>query len=112
MRHPRARLFLFVFAHLLVSGLTAFAFMRAFGHRKFAVVMHVIVLAGWDVLLLLFLGALVAYAPPRRTAWVTRACAWLPAATFTLQIYLYALNVISNAFWGRNITLRLLAAFA
>jgi hypothetical protein len=112
MRHPRARLFRFVFAHLLVSGLIALAFLRAFGHRKFAVIMHVTVLAGWDTLLLLVLGSLVAYTPPRRAAWARRACAWLPAATFTFQIYLYALNAIGNTFFGRNITFRLVAAFA
>ncbi len=40
------------------------------------------------------------------------ACRLLPAATFACQIYLYALNFVSNVFWGRNITGHLVAAFA
>ena len=34
------------------------------------------------------------------------------AVTCALQIYLYALNVISNVSWGRNMTGRLVVAFA
>jgi arylsulfatase A-like enzyme len=67
------------------------------------------VLVEWDALLLLLLGTLVAVQPRRRTVW---ACRLLPAATLTCQILLYALNVVSNVFWGRNITGHLVAAFA
>src|SRR5713101_3543064 len=35
----------------------------------------------------------------------------LLAATCTLQIYLYALNAISNVSWGRNITGHIVIAF-
>ena len=103
------RAVLLVAVHLLLSGTVAAAFVRQFAHGWPAIVTHVVVLAEWDALLLVGLGALVALQPRRRISW---ACRLLPAATFTCQIYLYALNIVSNVFWGRNITGHLVAAFA
>ena len=69
-----------------------------------------LVVAEWDALVLVALGLLVALLPQRRR-WTRVACRLLPAATFTFQIYLYALNVVSNQFWGRNITGQLVVSF-
>ena len=105
----RLRVVLLVGLHLLISGLVAAAFVWQFGHGWRAAATHIVVLAEWDALLLAVLGAFVALQPRHRTRW---ACRLLPAATFTCQVYLYALNTVSNAFWGRNITGHLVAAFA
>ena len=104
----RQRPAIFVGIHLLISGVVAAAFVRQFSQGWRAIAAHILVLAEWDVLLLVVLGTLVAF-QPRRTGW---ACRLLPAATFACQIYLYALNFVSNVFWGRNITGHLVAAFA
>jgi len=103
---------LFVPIHLLLSGAVALTFMHYFGHHKLAVLMHIIVVAEWDAFLLLVLGGLVVLLPARRVGWARIACAGFPAATLTLQLYLYCLNVISNSFWGRNISSDLVVAFA
>jgi peptidoglycan/LPS O-acetylase OafA/YrhL len=103
---------LLVSTHLLLSGAVAAAFAGYFNHNRFAVATHVGILAEWDALALLALGALVAFLPGRRIGWARFASRFLPAATFTLQIYLYALNIVSNSFWGRNITSHLIVAFA
>ncbi len=110
--HPRLRVGLFVCIHLLVSAAAAAAFVLYFGHRWFAVAAHVAVLAEWDALILIVLATAVAFLRPRRAEWTLAACRFLPAATFTLQIYLYGLNVVSNAFWSRNVSGHLVAAFA
>jgi len=110
--HRRLRAALFVGIHLLFSGAAAAAFAREFGQPRFAIATHVLVLAEWDALALLALGMLVAFLPQRRIRWARFACRLLPAATFTFQIYLYALNIVSNTFWGRNITGQLVVAFA
>jgi hypothetical protein len=99
-----------VFIHLLLSALTAAAFAGRFGQSWLAVPAHVLVVAPWDALCLAVIATLVASQPRRRfSAW---ACRLLPAATFTCQMYLYALNAVSNMFWGRNITGHLVSAFA
>ncbi len=108
VRH-RLRAVLLVGVHLLLSGVVAAAFVRQFGQGWRAIAAHSVVLAEWDALLLVVLGTLVAFQPRHRTRW---ACRLLPAATFACQIYLYALNSVSNIFWGRNITGHLVAAFA
>jgi arylsulfatase A-like enzyme len=101
----------FVGIHLLLSGAVAAAFVREFGHRWFAVATHVLVLAEWDALVLLTLGLIVAFTRQHRIRWARAACALLFAATFTFQVYLYALDAVSNAFWGRNITGQLVVSF-
>jgi len=99
----------FVVAHLLLSGAAATAFVRQFSQGWRATASHLLVLAEWDAVLLLVLGLVVAFQPRHRARW---ACRLLPAATVTCQIYLYALNIVSNMSWGRNITGHLVAAFA
>jgi len=48
----------------------------------------------------------------RAAAWAGAVFRLLLAVTCTAQVYLYALNVISNLSWGRNMTARLVTAFA
>src|SRR5665213_609000 len=108
-RHLGAALFIGI--HLLTSGVVATAFARQFGQRWLAVPAHVLVVAEWDALLLLVLATLIAFLPERGLIWARVACRVLPAATFTFQIYLYALDAVSNAFWGRNITGHLVVSF-
>ncbi|MES1256195.1 MAG: sulfatase [Acidobacteriota bacterium] len=95
-------------AHLLLSGTAAGWFAWHFAQGWPAATAHVAVLAAWDVLLLVLLAAVTAVQP----AWSLWACRLLPAATFVCQMFLYALNAISNVFWGRNITGHLVVAFA
>ena len=44
--------------------------------------------------------------------WPAVTYRFLLAVTCTLQVYLYALNVVSNLSWGRNMTAHLVSAFA
>ena len=98
--------------HLLLTGAVAGAFALAFGRSWHPVAGHVVLLAGWDLLLLGLLGTIVAVAPVRGRRWTRVACAVLPALTVTTQIYLYTLNLVSNLSWGRNISGHLVASFA
>ena len=98
--------------HLLLSGAVAAGFVVAFGQRWISVASHVLVVAEWDAVVLLTLGLLVAFLPRRRQRWARLACRLLPAATLAFQIYLYALDIVSNMFWGRDITVQLVSAFA
>ena len=97
--------------HLLLTGAVAGAFARAFGHSWHPVAGHVVLLAGWDLVLLGLLGTLVAVAPVSGRRWTRLACAVLPAVTVATQIYLYTLNLVSNLSWGRNISGHLVASF-
>ena len=108
----RLRAGLLVCVHLLLSAAAAAAFALYFGHTGLSIAAHVVVLAEWDALMLLVLGTAVAVLRLGRIDWALLACRLLPAVAFALQIYLYALNVVSNAFWSRNITGHLVAAFA
>jgi glucan phosphoethanolaminetransferase (alkaline phosphatase superfamily) len=90
---------LLVGVHLLLSAAVEAAFVWKFGHNPRAIASHVLLLAEWDL-------ALVALF---RSGLKLRL---LFAVTCTLQIYLYALNLVSNLSWGRNITGHLVAAFA
>jgi glucan phosphoethanolaminetransferase (alkaline phosphatase superfamily) len=82
--------------HLGVSALVACGFAWHFGHNPRAIASHLLLVAEWDLLLLAM--------PPA----VSR---WLLTATASLQVYLYALDAISKASWGRNVTAHLVAAF-
>ena len=94
---------LFVGAHLLVTALVAAAFASAFGTGARAAAAHVALVAEWDLALLALVCALRL---PRLTFRI------LLAITCTLQIYLYALNIVSNESWDRNMTAHLVSAFA
>jgi glucan phosphoethanolaminetransferase (alkaline phosphatase superfamily) len=97
--------------HLFASAAAASAIAWSFGQSPRAVAAHVALVAEWDLLLVMLAQSLAAIAPPRSA---------LPRVTFrvlfgltcTAQVYLYALDAVSNASWGRNITARIVAAFA
>lgn len=97
--------------HLLLTGAVAGAFALAFGRSWHPVAGHVVLLGGWDLVLLGLLGTLVAVAPASGRRWTRVACAVLPALTVATQIYLYTLNLVSNLSWGRNISGHLVASF-
>ena len=98
--------------HLLVSAAAAGAFAWEFEHSPRAIAAHLLLLAEWDLLLLTVLGALVALSSHSHARWPRLTFRALMTATCTLQIYLYALNLVSNLSWGRNMTGHLVAAFA
>src|SRR5437870_8542640 len=98
---------MFIGLHLLISAAAASAFAWRFGQNPRSVVAHILLLAEWDMTLAAVTGALVAFGSHPR--WPGRAYRFLMAVTFTLQVYLYALNVVSNLSWGRNISGHLVA---
>jgi glucan phosphoethanolaminetransferase (alkaline phosphatase superfamily) len=105
VRHRDQRLLTFAVLHLLASaGIIAF-FAWRFSHNPLAATSHVLLLAEWDL-------ALVAFVAISRSRWPLIAYTAVMALTCTLQVYLYTLDAVSNVSWGRNITARLVAAFA
>lgn len=104
-------LFLAPAVHLLLSGAVAGVFAVALGRSWHPVAGHVLLLAGWDLVVLGLLGTIVAVAPVSGRRWTRLACAVLPALTVVTQIYLYTLNLVSNLSWGRNISGHLVASF-
>src|SRR6185436_13307636 len=100
---------LWIAGHLLLSAAAASAFAWAFGQSPRVVAAHVLLIAEWDLALfaaVVAVGAFVRTSPPsaRRTRWPRLAVRLLLAVTCTLQVYLYALNLVSNLSWGRNMT--------
>jgi glucan phosphoethanolaminetransferase (alkaline phosphatase superfamily) len=103
------RLLTLVTLHLLVTaGVSAF-FAWRFSHNPLAAAAHVLLFAEWDLALVALLRASVALS---QTRWPVVAYRALMTLTCTLQVYLYTLDVVSNLSWGRNITGRLVTAFA
>jgi glucan phosphoethanolaminetransferase (alkaline phosphatase superfamily) len=96
--------------HLLVSAGMSSLFAWRFSYNAQAVAGHAVILAGWSLTLAIACGAFVAVRTNAR--WPLRAYRLLLTLTWTAQIFLYALNLISNLSWGRNITSRLVTAFA
>jgi hypothetical protein len=112
------RLPLLIGLHLVLSAAVEALFARQFGHSPRVIATHLLLVAQWDLALLFIVRATASFVPSalRRTG---RAGAWpgvtyrlLLAVTCTLQVYLYALNVVSNTSWGRNMTGHLVVAFA
>jgi glucan phosphoethanolaminetransferase (alkaline phosphatase superfamily) len=99
---PRRALPLWIGAHVLVSGAVAALFAWRFDQDVQAVVGHMLLIAAWDVAI----GAIAIAC----ASWFA-FCAVL-IVTSTLQVYLYALDAVSNLSWGRNITGHLVSAFA
>ena len=97
--------------HLLATAAIAAAFSWKFGHHWRAAAAHVLLLAEWDLALAVSLGA-CATVSRAGARWPVAVYRVLLATTCALQLYLYALNVISNTSWGRNINLHLVVAFA
>jgi len=99
---------LVVGAHLFASAVAAFAFVWRFGQSPRVVIAHLLLLAEWDALL----AAAVSAPAGRGARWPSTAFRVLLICTCTMQVYLYALDAVSNLSWGRNITGHLVAAFA
>jgi len=93
----------FVVLHLLLTAAVAAAFAWRFDTGARAAASHVLLLASWDLALLAIVTALPL---PRQTFRI------LLALTCTLQVYLYALNIVSYESWDRNMTGHLVTAFA
>ena len=86
--------------HFVASAIVVCALGWQFGHNWRAVAAHLLLLAEWDIALFL------------STRWSRVAYRVGIAATCVLQFYLYGLNLVSNQSWGRNITGRIVVAFA
>src|SRR5436190_1051241 len=106
----RLRLPGFIGFHLLVSAAAAAVFAWQFGHGPRAVAAHILVLAEWDLALPAVLTAFAVFIS-RPGCWARLTYRVVLAATCTLQVYLYALNVVSNVSLGRNIPARLVSVF-
>lgn len=100
-----------VLVHLLGTLLAAAAFAWTFGHNVRALASHVLLVTEWDLFLVAILAASCAFAR-LQARWPASLYRLLLAATCSLQVYLYALNAISNLSWGRNINAHLIVAFA
>jgi glucan phosphoethanolaminetransferase (alkaline phosphatase superfamily) len=96
----------------LVSAAVASAFAWHFGASQRGVAGHVLLVAEWDLMLLVVLAALVAAASRTRLAVPRQLYRFLLAVTCTLQVYLYALNLVSYSSWDRSMTAHLVSAFA
>jgi len=109
VRHRDRRLLTFAALHLLVSAGVAAVFAWRFSHNPLAAAAHVLLLGEWDLALIGLFGACAALSSSR---WPIIAFRSLMTLTCTLQVYLYTLDAVSNVSWGRNITARLVTAFA
>jgi sulfatase-like protein len=102
----------FIGLHLLASAAVAAVFAWRFDQSVRAVVAHVLILAEWDLVLVTLAAAVAALVSRQDVRWPFWTYRLLMVATCTVQVYLYALNAVSNMSWGRNMTGRLVAAFA
>ena len=98
-------------AHVLLTALAAATFASQFGHNLRVIVSHVLLAAEWDVAVLLVLRTAVRFGSCS-AAWPRLVFRSLLVLTGTLQVYLYALNAVSNVSWNRNMTAHLVSAFA
>ena len=95
-----------------VSTAIAAVFAWHFSQSPPGVAAHVLLLAEWDVMIAVIAIALGTSRSQRDTRWPWHMFRALLVVTCTLQIYLYTLDAVSNASWGRNITGHVVAAFA
>ena len=101
---PHRRLAAVLAVHWAATVLVAAIFAWRFGQSPRGVFSHLFLVAEWDLLL-----AALATTVHWRTSTVFRI---LLIATCTVQAYLYVLDAVSNASWGRNITGHVVTAFA
>lgn len=94
---------MFIAIHLFVTTLIAFAFAFKFGHAPSTVASHLVLVAEWDLLLLMLW---------RAVRWRRAVPVALFSATFAAQTWLYVLDAIGYGSWGRTVTWRLVSAFA
>lgn len=107
----RPHLPVFIALHLIASAAIEAAFVWRFGHSPRAMAAHMLVVAEWDLTLLAVVSALAVFSSHARAGRSLLTYRFLLAVTCTLQVYLYALNAISNVSWGRNMTAHLVSAF-
>jgi hypothetical protein len=96
---------------MLVSTAAAAGFVWQFGHNPRVIISHVLLVGEWDVAMFAILSAVGALTRGRGR-WFQPTFLCLLGLTCTVQIYLYSLNLVSNLFWGRNITEHIVVAFA
>jgi hypothetical protein len=108
---PIRRPFLIIALHLCLSAAVQAVFAWQFGQNPRVIATHLLVVAEWDLALLAACRA-VELSSLRAAVWTDAMFRLLLAVTCTAQVYLYALNVISNLSWGRNMTAHLVTAFA
>jgi glucan phosphoethanolaminetransferase (alkaline phosphatase superfamily) len=108
---PRLRLVTLVGVHLLVSAAAEGVFAWQFGHSPRGILAHFLVIAEWDAALVAVCGVWSAVAPGGSRG-PARAFLSLFSIAATLQVFLYAVDAVSNLSWGRNITVHLVVAFA
>ena len=89
--------------HLAASAAVAAGFAWRFDHAAGTVLAHLLLVAEWDLLLLLL---------ARGAQWPRAVTAALFGTTFAAQTWLYVLDAIGYSSWGRNVTWRLVSAFA
>jgi hypothetical protein len=94
----RRSLFLLIAAHVLFSGAIATVFAHRFDQDSQEIAGHILLIAEWD---LAIAAMLIALAKVRLKASWAAFCSLL-IVTSTLQVYLYALDAISNASWARE----------
>jgi glucan phosphoethanolaminetransferase (alkaline phosphatase superfamily) len=97
---------------LAASAAVAALFVWRFGHAPHGIAAHVLILAVCDVALLSLVAALAACFPRLGAHRAGLLLMILGGIVCTLQTYLYALNLVSNGSWGRNITGHLVGVFA
>src|SRR6187399_670038 len=100
------RLRIFITGHLAISALAAVSFAWLSDHNWRDAVTHTLLVGEWDFLLVVALGG---WSPTLR--WPRFLFNPLMVVTLTLQGLLYALNLVSNLSWSRNITAHLVVAF-
>ncbi|HVZ20904.1 MAG TPA: sulfatase, partial [Vicinamibacterales bacterium] len=108
---PRIRLFTLVGVHLLVSAAVEGVFAWQFGHSPRVVVSHLLLIAEWDAALAAVCGLWPALSH-RGGRIGRRLFLTIFSIAGTLQVFLYALDAVSNLSWGRNVTAHLVVAFA
>jgi len=94
---------LIITIHLLLTAAIAAAFAWRFDHAWVAVFSHVLLVAEWDLLILML---------ARSVRWPRAVSVALVGATFAAQTWLYALDAIAFTSWGRTVTWRIVTAFA
>lgn len=94
---------MFIAIHLLVTAIVAAAFAWRFAHPWSTIASHLLLVAEWDLLLLMLW---------RAVRWPRAISVALFGATLAAQTWLYVLDAIGYGSWGRTVTWRLVSAFA
>lgn len=110
--HSKRSILQFAGVHLAVTAVAAATLTRQFGQDLRGVAAHTLLVAEWDLALLAIVLTAASAGSRRDARWPWLVFRALIVVTATVQVYLYVLDVVSNASWGRNITGHLVVAFA